>query len=285
MTDPTLAQLEERLLQDLAIRNYSEKTKQCYVKALTGFAKYFNRPPDQLGLEEVRTYQVHLVHTRKLSWSYLKIVVSSLRFFFTVTLGRDFPLRYIPYPRKEKRLPVVLSREEVAHLLASVANPKHHAILATIYATGARLSEASNLQVTDIDSKRMMVRIRQGKGHKDRYVPLSPVLLPELREYWKIDRPRAWLFPGARIDLPMTRGAIGRMCRNACKRAGLTKIVSPHALRHSFATHLLEAGTNIRVIQELLGHGSLRTTGVYTHVSPATLGTFKSPLDDLPPVA
>ncbi|MBI4863429.1 MAG: tyrosine-type recombinase/integrase [Candidatus Riflebacteria bacterium] len=282
---PAMGVLGKKMLQDLEIRNYANGTCDNYIRAVAGFSRHFNRPPDQLGPEDVRAYQVFLVKKKKVSWSWLKIVVSALRFFFTITLGREFPVRYIPYPRKEQRLPVVLSREEVARLLHAVPNPKHRVILATIYGMGLRVSEAAHLQVTDVDSQRMVLRIRQGKGRKDRYVTLSPVLLEQLRAYWKIDRPKVWLFPGADLDHPINKNTIGQICRAACKRAGLTKIVSPHGLRHSYATHLLEAGTNIRAIQILLGHGSLRTTQGYTHVAPATLGAIKSPLDDLPPIA
>lgn len=280
-----MSDLRRRMLQDLEIRNYAQGTRDNYIRAVAAFARHFNKSPDQLDPEDVRTYQVFLVKRKKLSWSWLKIVVSALRFLYTVTLGRDFPVRYIPYPRKEKKLPVVLSREETARLLACVTNPKHRVILATIYAMGLRVSEAAHLQIADIDSARMVLRVRQAKGHKDRYVPLSPILLEQLRAYWKLERPKTWLFPGADADHPVRRDTIGKICRAACKRAGLKKIVSPHALRHSFATHLLEAGTNVRVIQLLLGHGSLRTTAGYTHVAPATLGSVKSPLDDLPPIA
>lgn len=280
-----MTQLRQRMLQDLQIRNYAKGTCSNYIRAVAAFALFFDRSPDQLGPEHVRTFQVHLVKRKKVSWSWLKIVVSALRFFFTVTLGRDFPVRYIPYPRREKRLPVVLSREETARLLAAISNPKHLAILTTIYGLGLRVSEAAHLQVTDIDSQRMVVRIRQGKGHKDRYVKLHPILLEKLRTYWKIDRPKTWLFPGADANHPIHKNSIGQVCRKACKRAGLTKIVSPHALRHSYATHMLEKNTNIRVLQELLGHGSVRTTQGYTHISSATLDTVPSPLDDLPPIA
>jgi site-specific recombinase XerD len=273
------------MLQDMEIRNFAQGTRATYTRAVADFARHFSKSPEHLGPEDVRAYQVYLVKRKKVSWSWLKIVVSALRFLYTVTLGRDFPVRYIPYPRKEKKLPVVLSREETSRLLAAVANPKHRVILATIYGTGLRVSEAAHLQITDIDSERMVLRVRQGKGRKDRYVPLSPILLEQLRAYWKIERPKPWLFPGADLAHPITKGTIGEICRAACRRAGLKKIVSPHALRHSFATHLLEAGTNVRVIQILLGHGSLKTTAGYTHVAPATLGSVKSPLDDLPPIA
>lgn len=280
-----MSKLRQRMLQDMEIRNFAQGTRDTYTRAVADFARHFSKSPDQLGSEEIRTYQVYLVKRKKVSWSWLKIVVSALRFLYTVTLGRDLPIHYIPYPRKEKKLPVVLSREETARLLAAVTNPKHRVILATIYAMGLRVSEAAHLQITDIDSERMVLRIRQGKGHKDRYVTLSPILLEQLRAYWKIARPKIWLFPGSDVDRPITKNAIGQMCRGACKRAGLTKIVSPHVLRHTCATHMLEAGMNVRVIQVLLGHGSLRTTQGYMHVAPGTLGTIKSPLDDLPPIA
>lgn len=277
--------LRRRMLQDMEIRNYALGTRDNYVRAVADFARHFSKSPDQLGPEEIRTFQVYLVKRKKVSWSWLKIVVSALRFFYTKTLGRNFPVHYIPYPRKQKKLPIILSPEEVGLLLAAVTNPKHHAILATIYELGLRVSEAAHLQVSDIESQRMVVRVRQGKGNKDRYVTLSPVLLEELRVYWKIGRPKTWLFPGADADHPITKDTIGRICRKACERAGLKRVVSPHALRHAFATHQLEAGTNTRVIQELLGHGSLRTTQGYMHVTPASLGAVKSLLANLPPTA
>lgn len=280
-----MSTLRRRMLQDMEIRNYAKGTCDNYVRAVADFAWHFGRSPDKLGPEEIRTYQVYLVKRKKVSWSWLKIVVSALRFFYNVTLHRKLPVHYIPYPRKAKRLPVILSHEETGRLLAAVTHPKHHAILATIYDTGLRVSEATHLQLGDIDSERMVIRVRQGKGHKDRYARLSPSLLKLLREYWKVERPRPWLFPGSSSDRPISKATVGRICRAACKKAGLRKTVSPHALRHGYATYLLDAGTNVVVIQNLLGHGSLRTTQGYMHVAPATLQKVKSPLDDLTPIA
>lgn len=273
------------MLEDLAVRNLAEGTRKHYIRVVAELARYFGKSPDQLGPEDIRSYQVYLVEKKKVSVSALRIVVSGIRFFFTVTLGREDFVRYIPYPKHPRTLPVVLSRVEVAKLLATVTNVKHHAILATIYATGMRVSEVARLQFGDIDSERMMVRVRQGKGRKDRDIPLSPVLLKELREYWKRERPNSWLFPGADPKQHITPHAIGTLCMMARLRAGLSKCVTPHTLRHSFATHLLEGGANVRVIQLLLGHGCLRTTAAYTHVAPNILEAVQSPLDLLPTIS
>lgn len=278
-----MTDLRRRMLQDMRIRNYAPRTIDCYIDMVARFARHFGKSPDQLGPDEIRTYQVFLVEEKKRSWSVLKQVVSALRFLYGKTLGRALAIGYIPHPKKQRTLPVVLSREEVARLLAALTNLKHRAVLTTLYATGLRVSEAAHLQIGDIDSGRMVMRVRQGKGRKDRYVTLSPVLLDLLRQYWKAYRPKHWLFPGANADAPMTVSAIQHVCHAACKKAGLRKPASPHTLRHSFATHLLEAGTNVRAIQLLLGHGSLNTTARYTHVATNTLRSIKSPLDLLPP--
>ena len=280
-----MSELRRRMLQDLQIRNYAAATCDAYVRAVADFARYFRKSPDQLGAEHIRSYQVHLVQERKASWSALRIAVSALRFFYRVTLGRSFLVRYIPYPRRQKKLPVVLSREEIARLLAGVSNPKHRVILSTLYAFGLRVSEAAHLKVADIDSQRMLLHVCLGKGLKDRYVPLSPVLLGQLRAYWKLHRPMVWLFPGSDAQHPICTESIGKICRAAARRAGLAKRVSPHTLRHSFATHLLEAGVSLRLIQVLLGHSNLRTTVGYAHVDSSLIARVKSPLDDLPAIA
>lgn len=281
-----MSTLRDRMIEDLRIRNYAVRTQQRYIEVVAQYARYHGKSPELLGIEHIRDYQVYLVEKKKVSWSLVKQVVAALRFLYNFTLRRDIPVRFIPYPKKQKRLPVVLSPREVALLLSVVGNQKHKAMLKVAYDTGLRVSEVTHLQVDDIDSERMVIRVRQGKGQKDRYVTLSPTLLEELRAYWQAYRPaRPWLFPGGRPDHPIGASTIQKVCRTAALQAGLAKKVSPHTLRHCFATHLLEAGTNVRVIQELLGHGSLNTTVRYTHVANDTLRSVKSPLDLLPPLS
>jgi integrase/recombinase XerD len=231
--------------------------------------------------EEIRTYQLHLVE-QGVSWSQFNQAVCALRFLYRRTLHRPWSVEHIPFPRQPQRLPVVLSGEEVARLLAAVADPKHRLVLTTIYSAGLRVSEVVHLQVGDIDSARMLIRIRQGKGGKDRLAMLSPVLLEELRHYWRSYRPRLWLFPGSDPSMPLSISAVQRGCQQARRAAGLGKAATPHTLRHSFATHLLENGADLRLIQTLLGHGSVRTTQRYTHVTKERIVATLSPLDRLP---
>jgi integrase/recombinase XerD len=231
------------------------------------FAKHFNQSPDLLGIDEIRQYQVYLLRERKVAASTLNLVLSALRLFYKVTLGREWALEHLRYPRRAKRLPVVLSKPEVYHLLSAVRNLKHRTLLMTLYATGMRVSEAARLRVDDIDSKRMLIRVHQGKGKKDRYVPLCATLLQTLRTYWKKVRSRGALFPSQQGGLALTTGSITRVCADARRRAKLSKRVTPHTFRHSFATHLLEAGTDLRTIQVLLGHRRLGTTALYLHVA------------------
>lgn len=276
--------LRQRMLQDLRLRNYARGTQDHYIAAVAAFAKYHHRSPDRLGGKELRAYLLYLRDQRKVGLSTFKIAISGLRFFYKVTLGREKELGFIPYPRKQKRLPVVLSREEVARLVAAASNLKARTLLMTAYGCGLRVSEVAGLQVGDIDSSRMAVRVRQGKGKKDRYVPLPAKLLGQLRTFWKTHRVEPWLFPGKDPKRAMSVNAISGALKRTCKQASLSKSVSMHTLRHSFATHLLEAGVNVRVIQILLGHESLSTTAGYTHVASNLLGTIKSPLDTLPTV-
>ncbi len=273
--------LRRRMLEDLRIRNYSPATQVNYVNHVARFARHFGRSPDRLGSEEVRAYQVHLVEERALSWSTINQAVCAIRFFYRVTLGLDWAIERIPHPKSERRLPVVLSPEEVARLLEALRNLKHRAILMTLYSGGLRASEAAGLRVSDVDSGRMLVRIEQSKGRRDRFVPLSPVLLEALREYWRAVKPRTWLFPGPRADRPLTTRSIRRVCDRARRLAGIAKRMTPHTLRHCFATHHLEAGTDLRLIQVLLGHRSAATTARYTAVSIAHLRTAPTPLDRL----
>jgi len=273
--------LRQRMIEDMRVRNLSPNTQQLYIDRVAKFARYFGKSPELLGPEDVRAYQVYLIHQKRASSSMLQQTVCALRFLYRNTLGKEWALPYIPTPKREKKLPVVLSREEVARFLEHLPNLKHRALIITAYATGMRVSEVVSLRAADIDSDRMMIRVEQGKGRKDRYVMLSPNLLELLRAYWRIARPADWLFPGQRPGTHLTAKRALQVCIKAGTAAGLTKRATVRALRHSFATHLLEAGANIRVIQVLLGHRSLRTTAKYTHVSRETICSTSSPLDQL----
>ena len=270
------------MIEDLRIRNYSPRTIYQYVRCVRLFAEYFQESPATLSPEHIRGYQVYLIEENGASYEVFNQTVAALRFLYCVTLRGVVAVDRIPYARCNKKLPIVLSREEVARLLAAISNVKHHAILSTLYATGARVGEAQLLEVTDIDSQRMVLRIANGKGRKQRYVSLSQRLLELLRQYYKTERPRRWLFPGPNLDQPLSRDAIQRIVRNAATRASLMKRVTPHTLRHSYATHLLESGIDLRTIQALLGHTSIKTTAIYTHVSPERVQATQSPFDQLP---
>jgi site-specific recombinase XerD len=270
------------MIEDMQVRHLAPGTQSAYVQQVAAFARHFNKSPMLLGPEDIRTYQVYLTRERKLSASSLIVVTAALRFLYKVTLQKPWGVDLIPRPKTPQKLPVILSPEEVAHFLEGVAGAKQHAILATAYATGLRISELRHLRLTDIDSQRMLIRVEQGKGQKDRYLMLSPRLLEELRAYCKQDHPRHWLFPGANPERPIGKGAIERACHNACRRARIAKRVTPHSLRHAFATHLLEAGENLRTIQLLLGHRSLATTARYLRMAPQSAGSITSPLDRLP---
>lgn len=277
-----MTELRQRYLQDLRLRNYAPKTLQTYVECVSLFARYFKRSPEELGPEHIREYQRFLVEEKKCSWSRFNQTVCALRFLYRNTLRRDWAISHIPFPRKQKKLPVVLSREEAAQFLAAIRRLKYRTILSLCYGAGLRISEAVHLQISDIDSKRMVIRVRQAKGHKDRYVMLSPKLLELLRQYWKAERPTSWLFPGRPNDRPLDVSSLQHACQRARSDSGITKPVTPHTLRHSFATHLLEAGADLRTIQLLLGHNCLQTTTVYTHVSQKSLAATVSPFDLLP---
>jgi site-specific recombinase XerD len=274
-----MTRLRQKLSEDLRLRNYSRQTHDNYVRAVAQFARHFGQSPARLGPQHVRAYLLHLVNRRGVANSTYTVALCALRFFYRVTLGRPVDLEGVPSPKHEFHLPVVLSFAEVDALFRATSNIKHRAILKTVYAAGLRVSEVAALRPADIDSERMMIRVRQGKGRKDRYVPLSPLLLEELRDYWRKRQPRAWLFPGPSKDQPIRHRSIQRACLAAGRRAGLQKKVTPHTLRHTFSTHLLEAGASIRTIQVLLGHRSLKTTALYTHVSETTLRTTPSPLE------
>ena len=278
-----MTSLRQRMLEDMQVRQLSPCTQQTYVETVARFARHFGRSPAGLGPEDIRAYQVHLTNERGLAPSSLIVAVSALRFLYRVTLRKRWAFDdEIPVPKKPRSLPVVLSPEEVVQFLDGVKAAKHHAILTTCYAAGLRISEAVRLTPSAIDSQRMVLRVAQGKGRKDRYVMLSPKLLEVLRAWWRVDRPRHWLFPGGRPEKPITSNAVQLACRRAVRRAELAKPVSPHALRHAFAVHLLEAGTDLRTIQLLLGHRSLQTTARYLRVATSTVCSTASPLDLLP---
>jgi integrase/recombinase XerD len=277
-----MTELRQRYMQDLRLRNYAPKTVENYVGCVSLFARYFKRSPEELGTQHIREYQRYLIEEKKCSWATFNQTVCALRFLYRVTLPRDWVITHIPFPRKQKKLPIVLSRDETAQFLRAIKGLKYRTVLSLCYGAGLRINEALHLQPADIDSKRMMIRVRQAKGHKDRYVMLSPKLLEMLREYWKNERPTTWLFPARRKDQPLQASSLQRACQRARQDSGIRKLVTPHTLRHSFASHLLEAGTNIRTIQLLLGHNSVQTTTIYTHVAQTTLGSTMSPYDLLP---
>lgn len=274
--------LRQCMLDDMRIRNLSTNTQSTYLLQVGAFAKHFARSPDELGPEEVRAWQIHLLEAKKLSPKSIGIAAAALRFLYHVTLKRDWPVEEIPLPKKPLTLPVVLSRDEVVHFLECVGSVKHRTILMTAYAGGLRISEVIRLKVADIDSQRMVLRVAQGKGRKDRYVMLSPRLLDILRAWWKIARPDDWLFPGAMVGHPISKGAVEQACQKALRASGIRKPVTPHSLRHAFATHLLESGTDVRTIQLLLGHRSLATTSRYLRVATSTVCATASPFDLLP---
>jgi site-specific recombinase XerD len=274
--------LRQRMIEDMRIRNLARTTQKEYVRSVAAFAKYFGTSPDRLTPEDIRTYQLYLLDEKKLSPSSLNTAVCALRFFYRVTLGVNWDIQTIPYTRKPKKLPVVLSRDEVAQLLGVVRDLKYQTVLMTAYAAGLRVSEVTRLQIRDIDSRRMCIRVVQGKGRKDRYVMLSEKLLVHLRRYWQVYRPRPWLFPDRRRRGPLPTSTVQAVCKRARIGAGIQKPVTPHTLRHCFATHLLEAGTDLRTIQVLMGHRSLSTTAIYLRVAIPNIQDTRSPLDLLP---
>ena len=280
-----MTRLRKTMLDELRRRNYAQNTVRSYVKAIEDFARYFGKSPAYLGPQHIREYQVHLFQDRKLAPGTVQGRGAALRFLYVKTLRRPYLPDQIPFPKRPRRLPTVLSSEEVALLIDSAKNLMHRAILMTLYATGLRRAELCRLKVTDIDSERMVIHVLQGKGGRDRDVLLSPKLLETLREYWRWLKPKTWLFPGMvnnwRADVPMTEKVVWEAVRAAKERAGITRHVSPHTLRHSFATHMLEAGADLRTIQVLLGHAKLEDTSVYLHLSRRHLQAVASPLEAL----
>ena len=280
-----MTHLRKMMLEELQRRNYSAVTTRHYLRVVADFAKYFRKPPDKLGLNELRTYQAYLLRERKLTPGTVINQVAALRFFFVKTLKRHQFRDFLPYPQDQRRLPTVLSREEVSRLIEAAGTLFRRTLLMTLYGTGMRRSELAHLKVGDIDSQRMIIRVVAGKRGKDRDLPLSPILLETLRQYWRWRKPKLYLFPTrmrrVQNEEPISDKTVWIACSEAAHRAGIRKRVTPHTLRHSWATHLLEAGTDLRTIQVLLGHGDLETTAQYLHLSQRHLQAVINPLDGL----
>jgi integrase/recombinase XerD len=282
-----VTRLRKMMLEELQRRNYAQETTRSYIRTVEDFSRHFHCSPDRLGPRHIREYQAELFEKRKLSAGSVAVRLAALRFFYCKTLNRAWSIAETPYPKKDHRLPTILSQEEVAQLIQAAGTSFHRTLLLTLYATGVRRAELTHLKVSDIDSQRMVLHIQGGKGRKDRDVMLSPKLLQELREHWQRLRrkPRVWLFPGHHdhgADHPIDTKTVWQACQQAAQRAGLQKDVHPHTLRHCFATHLLEAGADLRTIQILLGHNNLKETARYLHLSQRHLHAAASPLDSLP---
>jgi integrase/recombinase XerD len=278
-----MSTLRQRMTEDMQLRNLALNTQSSYLQQVSCFARHFGKSPAELGEEDIRAYQIYLTAEKKLSPGSIHTAIAALRFLYKVTLRRDWTVEdVLPLPKKPQTLPIVLSPGEVQQFLACVTSVKHRAILTTCYAAGLRISEAVHLKPAAIDSQRMVIRVEQGKGQKDRYVMLSPALLEILRGYYRLARPREWLFPGDRPAEPITRDAVGDACQKALRLSGLSKPVTPHGLRHAFAVHLLEAGADVRTIQLLLGHRSLATTAQYLPLATNKVCATASPLELLP---
>ncbi|MBC7684542.1 MAG: site-specific integrase [Bdellovibrionales bacterium] len=274
--------LRQRMLEDMGIRNFSKNTQSSYLLQVTAFAKHFGKSPELLGQEDIRDWQLHLLNVKKLKPKSIGIAAAALRFLYKVTLKREWAVEEIALPKQPFKLPVILSREEVAHFFECIGNLKHRTMLMVAYAGGLRISEVTHLKISDIDSKRMVLRVDQGKGQKDRYVMLSPQLLEVLRHWWRVSHPESWLFPGNIPGQPISKDAVEQACQKAHRMSGIRKPITPHSLRHAFATHLLESGTDVRKIQLLLGHRSLATTSQYLKVATSTVCATTSPFDLLP---
>lgn len=280
-----MTQLRRMMLEELPRRNYSDRTIRYYLQAVALFAKHFGKRPDKLGPDELRTYQAYLLRERKLAVGTVVARVAARRFFYVRTLKRHAFREDLPYPKDHRRLPTVLSLEEVTRLINAAGNLLQRALLMTLYGTGMRRAEVSLLKVSDIDSQRRMIRVERGKGGAGRDIPLSPALLETLREYWSWKRPRTYLFASSESkrgkEQPISDKTVWYACKEAARHAGLSKQVTPHTLRHSFATHLLEGGTDLRTMQILLGHGDLETTAKYLHLSQRHLRAVANPLESL----
>jgi integrase/recombinase XerD len=273
--------LRRRMTEDMQILNLAPQTQHSYLYEVSRYARHFGKSPDLLGPAEIRTYCLYLIQDRDLSAGSITVALAAIRFLYKVTLKREWNEAAIPAHRTPSKLPVVLSQQEVSQFLGAVQNLKHRTILTTCYAAGLRVSEAVHLKPIGIDSQRMVIRVEQGKGRKDRYVMLSPRLLELLRDYWHQTHPKLWLSPGSQPDQPTSRRTVEWACREARERSSLTKPVTPHSLRHAFAVHLLETGTDLRTIQLLLGHCSLRTTALYLRIATIKVCATASPLDAL----
>ena len=281
-----MTRLRQRMLDDLRRRKYSPDTIRGYVRAVQQFAEYFGRSPEQMGAEGLRRYQIHLLHERKLALGTVENNISALRFLYRKTLKRrDLAFDDLPFPKQPRTLPTVLSQDEVTRLIEAAPNRMHRMLLMLLYATGMRRTEASLLKVSDIDSQRMVIHIQRGKGLRDRDVPLTPKLLEALRDYWRWKKPRVYLFPSRMsapgVEQPISDKTVWNVCRTAATRAGIQKKLGPHTLRHCFATHLLEAGADLRTIQLLMGHERLEDTTIYLHLSQRHLHAAINPLDQL----
>ena len=280
-----MTRIRKMMLEELQRRNYSSETIRAYINAVKQYAEYFHCSPEKLGPQHVREYQLHMKNERKLAAHTIKARSSALRFLYIHTLRRPQMLEHIPIPKTPVKLPKILSREEITRLIDGASNLMHRAILMTAYSTGMRRSEICSLKVSDVDSECNVIHIRNGKGGRDRDVPLSPKLLETLREYWRWMKPKTWLFPGYekgwRADVPITDKAVWCACKKAAGNAGIEKRVTPHLLRHSYATHLLEAGADLRTIQLLLGHVELKHTVIYLHLSQRHLHAVANPMDDM----
>ncbi len=281
-----MTRLRQRMLDDLRRRNYSPDTIRGYIRAVQQFAEYFGHSPEQMGAEELRHYQIHLLHERKLALGTVENNISALRFLYKKTLKRrDLAFDDLPFPKQPRTLPTVLSQDEVTRLIEAAPNRMHRMLLMVLYATGMRRTEASQLKVSDIDSQRMVIHIQRGKGLRDRDVPLTPKLLEALRDYWRWRKPRVYLFPSRMsapdVEQPISDKTVWNVCRTAATRAGIQKKLGPHTLRHCFATHLLEGGADLRTIQLLMGHERLEDTTIYLHLSQRHLHAAINPLDQL----
>jgi integrase/recombinase XerD len=279
LKDLLMTPLRQRMIDDLRLRNFAPRTIDSYVQHVAWFARFHGRSPDQLDWEHVRAYQLHLIKDKAVSWGHFNVAVCALRFFYGVTLGRPWPVTHLPFAKRPRKLPCVLSGSEILRFLQCAQQLRQRVLFLTLYATGLRVSEATHLQVTDIDSARLVLHVRQGKGRKERLLPVDPTLLALWRTYWRACRPRPWLFPGASATQPWSAQSVAHVCRRVARRAGLHKPVTPHTFRHSFATHHLETGTDLRTLQVLLGHSLLKTTALYTHVSQTHLQAATHPLE------
>jgi integrase/recombinase XerD len=274
-----MGKLRDQMEMDMRLRRFSPKTITCYLACMKGVAKHFRKSPAELGDEEIRAYLHYLMEERKASQSVLVQTYSALKFFFENTLQKQWNAIRIPRCKQRRKLPGVLTREEVESILSATKNLKHRAILMTLYSAGLRIGEVTRLKVSDIESGRMMIRVNEGKGLKDRYTLLGERNLEMLRRYWKAYRPLEWLFPGRNASDPVSISAIQRVFKTSLAKAGIKKKASVHTLRHCFATHLLESGTDFYYIQRLLGHKSAGTTSVYLHITGKDIGKIKSPID------